>query len=48
MRYQPDLALCGFEVVRREPAVSLTQALCAGLALAAVNVALFVWLCGVV
>jgi len=42
MRYQPDLA--GFGYVKPEPAVSLAQSLCAGLALAAINVALFVWL----
>lgn len=43
---QIDVAPWGY--VRPEPAVSVTQALAAGLALVAVNVALFVWLvCGV-
>jgi len=48
MTYQPDLAYWpsagGFAYHRPEPAVSILQSLCAGLALVAVNVALFVWL----
>jgi hypothetical protein len=47
MTYQPDLAYwpsAGFTYRRPDPAVSILQSLCAGLALVAVNVTLFVWL----
>ena len=43
MTYQPDLAYWP-RAARPEPAVSILQSLCAGLALVAVNVTLFVWL----